>query len=103
VVVAKGEAEIGMQQINVILPVAGADYVGLLPERMPRAWRCARGDECEAVEQPCFGVLLETDVTMRFNGLVPMLQTDDMKRTRDCMSLCSDSDVSRQAVTVGVV
>jgi molybdate transport system substrate-binding protein len=30
-VVAKGEAEIGMQQINVILPVAGADYVGPLP------------------------------------------------------------------------
>jgi hypothetical protein len=29
--VAKGEAEIGMQQINVILPVAGADYVGPLP------------------------------------------------------------------------
>jgi hypothetical protein len=27
---AKGEAEIGMQQINVILPVAGADYVGPL-------------------------------------------------------------------------
>jgi molybdate transport system substrate-binding protein len=33
-VVAKGEAEIGMQQINVILPVAGADYVGPLPEKL---------------------------------------------------------------------
>jgi hypothetical protein len=30
-VVAKGEAEIGMQQINVILSVAGADHVGPLP------------------------------------------------------------------------
>jgi molybdate transport system substrate-binding protein len=30
-VVARGEAEVGMQQINVILPVAGADYVGPLP------------------------------------------------------------------------
>jgi molybdate transport system substrate-binding protein len=29
--VAKGEAEIGLQQINVILPVAGIDYVGPLP------------------------------------------------------------------------
>ena len=29
--VAKGEAEIGMQQINVILPVAGVEYVGPLP------------------------------------------------------------------------
>src|SRR5207248_9164478 len=30
-VVAKGEAELGMQQISVILPVAGIDYVGPLP------------------------------------------------------------------------
>jgi molybdate transport system substrate-binding protein len=33
-VVAKGEAEIGMQQINVILPVVGADYVGPLPAEL---------------------------------------------------------------------
>jgi molybdate transport system substrate-binding protein len=30
-VVARGEAEVGMQQINVIWPVAGAVYVGPLP------------------------------------------------------------------------
>jgi molybdate transport system substrate-binding protein len=29
--VARGEVEIGMQQINVILPVAGVDYIGPLP------------------------------------------------------------------------
>src|SRR5712671_7529311 len=33
-VVAEGEAEIGMQQINVILPIAGADYVGPLPAEL---------------------------------------------------------------------
>jgi molybdate transport system substrate-binding protein len=33
-VVAKGEAEIGIQQINVILPVANADYVGPLPAEL---------------------------------------------------------------------
>jgi hypothetical protein len=33
-IVAKGEAEIGMQLINVILPVAGADYVGPLPAEL---------------------------------------------------------------------
>jgi molybdate transport system substrate-binding protein len=33
-VVAKGEAEIGLQQINVILPVAGVDYVGPLPPEL---------------------------------------------------------------------
>ena len=32
--VAKGEAEIGMQQINVILPIAGIDYVGPLPPEL---------------------------------------------------------------------
>jgi molybdate transport system substrate-binding protein len=30
-IVAKGEAELGLQQINVLLPVAGVDYVGPLP------------------------------------------------------------------------
>ena len=33
-VVAKGEAEIGMQQINVIRPVAGIHYVGPLPPEL---------------------------------------------------------------------
>jgi molybdate transport system substrate-binding protein len=33
-VVAKGESEIGLQQINVILPVAGADYAGPLPAEL---------------------------------------------------------------------
>ena len=32
--VAKGEVEIGMQQINVILPVGGIDYVGPLPSEL---------------------------------------------------------------------
>jgi molybdate transport system substrate-binding protein len=32
--VARGEAEIGLQQINVILPVGGADYVGPLPAEL---------------------------------------------------------------------
>jgi hypothetical protein len=32
--VARGEAEIGIQQINVILPVTGADYVGPLPAEL---------------------------------------------------------------------
>jgi molybdate transport system substrate-binding protein len=47
-VVARGEAEIGIQQIDVILPVAGADYVDPLPAELrgltsisPSAcWRC---------------------------------------------------------------
>ena len=31
---ARGEADIGLQQINVILPVAGAAYVGPLPAEL---------------------------------------------------------------------
>src|SRR5260370_6401970 len=33
-VVAKGEVEIGLQQINVILPVKGADYIVPLPKEL---------------------------------------------------------------------
>jgi molybdate transport system substrate-binding protein len=33
-IVAKGEVDIGLQQINVILPVQGADYIGPLPKEL---------------------------------------------------------------------
>ena len=33
-VVAEGEVELGLQQINVILPVKGADYIGPLPKEL---------------------------------------------------------------------
>jgi len=33
-VVARGEAEIGFQQISELLPIEGADYVGALPEEL---------------------------------------------------------------------
>jgi molybdate transport system substrate-binding protein len=32
--VAKGDVEIGLQQINVIIPVEGADYIGPLPKEL---------------------------------------------------------------------
>jgi molybdate transport system substrate-binding protein len=32
--VAKGEVEVGLQQINVIIPVEGADYIGPLPKEL---------------------------------------------------------------------
>jgi molybdate transport system substrate-binding protein len=35
-VVARGEAEIGFQQISELLPVAGIDYVGPLPPEVQR-------------------------------------------------------------------
>jgi hypothetical protein len=41
-VVVTGEAEIGMRQINVILPIAGADQVGLARRCDPASGREAR-------------------------------------------------------------
>lgn len=40
-VVAKGEVEVGLQQINVIVPVEGADYVGPLPKELQETVRFA--------------------------------------------------------------
>jgi molybdate transport system substrate-binding protein len=42
-VVAKGDVEVGLQQINVILPVAGADYVGPLPGNLQETVKFAAG------------------------------------------------------------
>jgi molybdate transport system substrate-binding protein len=39
VAVAKGEVEIGLQQINVIIPVEGADYIGPLPKELQQTVR----------------------------------------------------------------
>jgi len=41
--VAKGEVEIGLQQINVIIPVEGADYIGPLPKELQDTVRFAAG------------------------------------------------------------
>lgn len=40
-VVAKGDVEIGLQQINVIIPVEGADYIGPLPKELQQTVRFA--------------------------------------------------------------
>jgi molybdate transport system substrate-binding protein len=40
-VVAKGDVEIGLQQINVIIPVEGADYIGPLPKELQETVRFA--------------------------------------------------------------
>ncbi len=42
-VVAKGDVELGLQQINVIIPVEGADYIGPLPKELQETVQFAAG------------------------------------------------------------
>jgi len=42
-IVAKGEVEVGLQQVNVILPVKGADYVGPLPKELQETVKFSAG------------------------------------------------------------
>jgi len=49
--VANGDVEIGLQQINVIIPVAGADYVGPLPGDLQETVRFAAGVLAVSKEQ----------------------------------------------------
>ena len=76
-VVAKGEAEIGMQQINVILPVAGADYVGPLPAELQGYVDFAIGvlaisKERQAVREPVkFRSSPEAALLIRNSGMEP--------------------------------
>jgi molybdate transport system substrate-binding protein len=41
--VAKGLVEVGLQQINVIIPVEGADYIGPLPKELQETVKFAGG------------------------------------------------------------
>jgi molybdate transport system substrate-binding protein len=76
-VVAKGEAEIVMQQINVILPVAGADDVGPLPAELQAYVDFAVGmlavsKECAAAQELAkFMASAEAAPLIRKSGMEP--------------------------------
>jgi molybdate transport system substrate-binding protein len=42
-VVAKGDVEVGLQQINVIIPIEGSDYIGPLPRELQDTVRFSAG------------------------------------------------------------
>ena len=49
-VVARGEAELGLQQVSELLPVPGVDYIGPLPEPVQRVTVFAGGVGTKAGE-----------------------------------------------------
>ena len=74
--VARGEAELGMQQIIAILPVAGAALVGPLPAELQNviiyaAGLSARASDAEAAAFLAFLRGEEAKQLMRANGLDP--------------------------------
>ncbi len=75
--VARGEAELGMQQIIAILPVAGAELVGALPAELQNVIIYAAGlalRGCDAQAVTAFLTFLrgaQAKQLMRANGLEP--------------------------------
>ena len=75
--VARGEAELGMQQIIAILPVAGAELVGPLPAELQNVIIYAAGLSSKAPDTQAATAFLaftrgeQAKQLMRANGLVP--------------------------------
>ena len=78
-VVARGEAEIGFQQISELLPIAGIDYVGPLPAEVQRVTVFSAGVAVGAKSPEAARALIrffmspEGAHAMTKNGLEPMI------------------------------
>jgi amidase len=76
-VVARGEAEIGFQQVSELLPIRGIDYVGPLPSEAQRttvfsAGVAARSNSPEAAHFIRFLASRDAALTIARSGLEPM-------------------------------
>ena len=77
-VVARGEAEIGFQQVSEILPVKGVDYVGPLPNAIQEVTIFAAGITFDALQPQAARALVrylaapENAETIRKTGMLPM-------------------------------
>jgi molybdate transport system substrate-binding protein len=58
-VVARGEAEIGLQQVSELLPVAGIDFVGALPEAAQQITPFSAGIVAGSKEMPAAKALID--------------------------------------------
>jgi molybdate transport system substrate-binding protein len=78
--VAKGEVELGMQQINVILPVAGIDYAGPLPQELQDYVEFSAGlltvskEPAAAKAMLGFMATREAEPLIRKSGMEPMVR-----------------------------
>jgi molybdate transport system substrate-binding protein len=85
-VVARGEAEIGFQQVSELLPIAGIDYLGPLPGEVQQASIISAGitttakATAAAKELIDFFLSPEAGETMRRTGLEPLLTTPVLRR-----------------------
>jgi molybdate transport system substrate-binding protein len=69
-VVAKGEVELGLQQINVIIPVGGADYIGPLPNELQETVKFAAAVLTVSKQQEAAKAFLKFIVTPEAGALL---------------------------------
>lgn len=80
-VVARGEAELGFQQVSELLPIAGIDYVGPLPAEVQRVTVFSAGIAADATEPDAARALIRFFTTaaaapvIRKTGLEPITVT----------------------------
>lgn len=78
--VARGEVEIGFQQISEILPIAGAEFVAPIPDELQKKTVFSAAITSASKQQGAARCLLdfitskEADSTIRSTGLIPLYQ-----------------------------
>jgi molybdate transport system substrate-binding protein len=84
-VVARGDAEIGFQQVSELLPVAGIDYVGLLPSEVQQVSTVSAAIAAKATTSAAAKTLIEflaspaAAATIRKTGLEPIAQAAERR------------------------
>jgi molybdate transport system substrate-binding protein len=75
-VVARGDAEIGFQQVSELLPVAGIAYLGTLPAEIQKITVFAAGLHVEARQPDAAKTLIEY---LRSSAAAPVIRKSGME------------------------
>ncbi len=100
-VVARGEAEIGFQQISELLPVPGVDYVGPLPPEVQRVTVVAAGVVARSKNAEAARVLIrflgspEAAAAVAKTGLEPMAATGEQPEIATTVAFTEGPTVDR--------